>query len=211
MVGTWNVLVFLRERIDGIVHGKHLLGVLMVLLNNRAAGQFGHAHDAVGIIHTVLLHRIDGRIDFSARTVKVRSMDMDTERLSAHHLGMHSGRIRQPVVGMNNIKFLLASHYSGNHREVVYLFVQVAGITASKVHAAYVIDVHIREIRINMVAERIIIFRRHVARQPRLQIIVIDITPHDRHLVHAHYLQEVLFFARRLGHAESSFHITLQT
>ena len=65
MVGTWNVLVFLRERIDGIVHGKHLLGVLMVLLNNRAAGQFGHAHDAVGIIHTVLLHRIDGRIDFS--------------------------------------------------------------------------------------------------------------------------------------------------
>ena len=67
---------------------------------------------------------------------KRQSMDMDAERLSAHHLGMHSGGIRQPVVGMNNIKFLLASHYSGNHREVVYLFVQVAGITAGKVHTA---------------------------------------------------------------------------
>lgn len=131
----------------------------MVFIYHCTPGKLGHTHDTVGMIHTVLLDRIDSRIDFSARTVKIRSMHMDTKRFAAHHLGVHTGRISQPVMRMNNVELLLTGYYSGNNRKIVDFLVQISRITSCKLHTSQIIDMHIGEIGINMVAERIIFFR----------------------------------------------------
>ena len=209
MIRTRNILKLLRQRIHSIVHGKYLSWVLMILIDNCATGKLRYAHNAIGVIHSVLFHRIDSRINLSSRTVKISGMNMNAERLAAYHFRMHTGRIGQPVVCVDNVKLLLTRHHSGYNRKVIDFFMQISRITAGKVHTAKVVDVHIREIRIDMVAQSVVLFRTH-CRQTRLQIIIIDVTPYDRHLVHADYIQELLFFTCWLGHAESRFHIPLQ-
>jgi hypothetical protein len=192
------------------MHGKYLSRILMILVDNSTTGKFRHTHNAVGIIHSVFFHGIDRGVNLPPRTVKICCMHMDTERFATHHLRMYTSRICQPIVRMNNVEFLLTCHNSGYNREVIDFFVQISGITAGKVHTTKIIDVHIGEIRVNMVAQSIILLRTH-CRQTRLQIIVINITPHDRHLVHTDYIQEFLFFTCRLRHTESSLHISLLT
>ena len=113
MIRTRNILQLLRKRIHRIMHGKHLSRILMILIYHCAASKLRYTHDAVCIIHSVLLHRINGRIHLAARTVKVRCMHMDAERLATYHFRMYSGRVCQPVVSMNNVEFLLACHNSG--------------------------------------------------------------------------------------------------
>ena len=192
------------------MHGKYLSGVLMILVNNSATSKLGYAHDTIGMIHTILLNRINSRIDFATRTVKIRSMHMDAKRLSANHFGMYSGRVSQPVMRMNDIKLLLTGYYSGNDREIINFFVQVPGITTSKLHTPQIIHMHIRKIGINMIAERVIFFRCHF-QQAGLQVVVVDITPHDGYLIHTDYFQELFFFTARFRHTENRLHITLQT
>ena len=50
----------------------------MVFIDYGPAGQLAHTHDAVGMVHTVLLYRVDGRIHLAARTVEVCGVNMDT-------------------------------------------------------------------------------------------------------------------------------------
>ena len=54
-----NLRVFLTERINGIVHGHALTRILVILMDDGLARQLTHAHDTVGMIHTVLLDAID--------------------------------------------------------------------------------------------------------------------------------------------------------
>ena len=89
-------------------------------------------------------------------------MYVNAEGLAAYHLGMYAGRIGQPVVGMDDVELLLAGYYTSNDGEVVDLFVQVARIATGKLHATQVVDVHIGEVCINMVAEGVILFGRGV-------------------------------------------------
>ena len=135
---------------------------------------------------------------------------MDAKRLSANHFSMYSGRVSQPVMRMNDIKLLLTGYYSGNDREIINFFVQVPGITTSKLHTPQIINMHIRKIGINMIAERVIFFRCHF-QQTGFQVVVVDITPHDGYLIHTDYFQELFFFTARFRHTENRLHITLQT
>ena len=168
------------------MHSKYLSRVLMIFVNHCAASKFRYTHNTISMIHPVLLYRINSRIDFTARTVEISGMYMNTKRFATYHFGMYTGRISQPVVRMDNIKFLLTGYYSGNDREVINFLVQVSGITSCKLHTSQIIDVHIRKIGINMIAERIVFFRRHL-QQARLQVVIIDITPYNRYLVHTDY------------------------
>ena len=115
------------------------------------------------MIHTILFDRINGWIHFSTRTVKVCGMHMDTKRFSTYHLSMHTSGISQPVVSMNNIKFLLTSHYSGYDGVIIDFLMQVFRITTGKFHATKVVHMHVREIRIDMITEGIILLRCSVA------------------------------------------------
>ena len=47
---------FGREGINGIVHRYALAGVLVVVVDNSLSCQLRYAHDAVGMIHTVLFY-----------------------------------------------------------------------------------------------------------------------------------------------------------
>ena len=51
----------------------------MILIDDGLARQFRHTHDAIGIVHTVFLYRIDGRIDMPTAAVEVGGMDMDAK------------------------------------------------------------------------------------------------------------------------------------
>ena len=47
---------------------------------------------------------------------------------------------------VNDIKLLLTGYYSGNDREIINFFVQVPGITTSKLHTPQIIHMHIRKV-----------------------------------------------------------------
>jgi hypothetical protein len=84
----------------------------MILIDDGLACQLRHTHDAVGIVHTILLDGINGGVNLSARTVEVGGMYVDAERLAAHVLGIDACRISEPVVCMDDVKVLRASHYA---------------------------------------------------------------------------------------------------
>ena len=65
MIHAWDVQIFLRKRIDSIVHGKTLARILMILADDCLACKFRDAHDAISMIHTVFLDGIDGRVDLA--------------------------------------------------------------------------------------------------------------------------------------------------
>ena len=56
------------------MNGVALAGVLMVLVDDRLTRQLGHAHDAVGIVHTILLDGVNRGVHLTTRTVEVGSM-----------------------------------------------------------------------------------------------------------------------------------------
>ena len=55
-----------RKGIDGVVHGDALGRVLMVVVDDGLPGEFGHAHDAVGVVHTILFDAVDSGVDIAA-------------------------------------------------------------------------------------------------------------------------------------------------
>ena len=54
------------ERIDGVVHGDALGGVLVVVVDDCLACEFTDAHDTVGVVHAVFFDAIDGGIYFAS-------------------------------------------------------------------------------------------------------------------------------------------------
>ena len=64
--------------------------------------------------HTVLLYRIYRWIHLSARAVKVSSVDVNAQGFSTHLLGVNTSGEGKPVVSMDNVKLLSASHLPGN-------------------------------------------------------------------------------------------------
>ena len=63
---------------------------------------------------------------------------------------------------MDDVELLLAGYHAGNDGEVIDLFMQVARIATGKLHTTQVVDVHVGEVCINMVAEGVILFGRGV-------------------------------------------------
>ena len=112
------------------MHGETLAWILVILVNHRLAGQLRYTHDAVGIVHTVLLDSIYGRVHLTTATVEIGSMYMDAQWLATHSLGMNTSRECQPVVGVDNIKFFATGNYSGNDTVVVDLVVEIRWINA---------------------------------------------------------------------------------
>ena len=161
------------------------------------------------MIHTVLLDGIDGRVHLAARAVKVSSMNVYAERFAADELCVHSGRIGQPVVGMNDVKLLRAGQHTCDDREIVYLIVQVAGISSGEAHASHVIQaLHVVEIGIDVVTETVVILYR-MSHKAILDIIVLNVTPGNRHLTHIYYFQEFLLITAWTRHTERGLHIAL--
>ena len=65
VVRTRNVLQFLLQWIDCVVHGEALTWVLVIVVDDRLTCQLGYTHDAVCVVHTVFLNAVDRRINLS--------------------------------------------------------------------------------------------------------------------------------------------------
>ena len=199
----------LRKRLNGVVHGRYLARILMVLVDDSLTGQFAHAHDVVGVVHTVLLDCIYGGVHVTAAAVKISCVDVYDQRLAAHLLGVYACGISKPVMRVNYIKLLGAGHYACHYRVVVYLLVKVVRISARELYATQIIGVHIAEIGIDMVTEMIIIIRVH-PRVTLLEHTSVGITPNHRNGVHSHNLHEALVLITPwLGQAERNVHVPL--
>ena len=138
-----NLLKLLCQRIHGIVHGKTLCRILMIVVNHRLARQLAHAHDTVRVVHTVLFDTVDRGIHISTTPVEVRGMHMNHQWLPADLLGMDTRRIGQPIVCMNDVELLLPGYNSCHDGIIVDLLVQVVRIATGKLHAAQIIHIHI--------------------------------------------------------------------
>ena len=60
-----NACNLLRKRIYSIVHSHTLTGILMILVDYRLAGKLTYTHDAVRMVHTILLDAINRGINLS--------------------------------------------------------------------------------------------------------------------------------------------------
>ena len=104
MIRAWDVLPLLLQWVYGIVHGETLAWVLVILVDDRLAGQLRYTHNAVGIVHTILLDGIHRRVHLATASVEVGGMYVDAQWFAAYSLGMDAGREGKPVVSMDNIK-----------------------------------------------------------------------------------------------------------
>ena len=135
---------------------------------------------------------------------------MDTERLSADFLGMNSCRICQPIMCMNNIKVLCTCHDSGNYGVVVYLIMKIRRIATGKFHTSEVIHIHIVKIRIEMVPQAKIVIRIHHIADSVLYVIIIYISPSNRHAIHGNNpCRRMIFITERFWQAQGYIHIPL--
>ena len=210
MVRTWNVLPLLLQWINGIVHGEALAWILVILMNNCLTSQLRYTHDTVGIVHTVFLDRIYGRVHLTTAAVEIGSMYVNAQWLSTHSLGMNTSRECQPVVGVNNIKFFATGNNSGNDTVVVDLVVEIRWITTGKVHTAEVVHVHIIKVSIDVVTVAEIVIRIHNVAYALLYIVVIYITPSNRHTVHSHNLTcTAVLITKRMRQTQCNIDITL--
>ena len=211
MIGTWDVLQFLSERIHRIVHGEALSRILVVVVDNGLTSQLRHAHDAVGIIHTILLYSIHRRVHLTTTAVEVGSVYMNTQRLTAHVLRMDSCWIRQPVVCMNDIEVLCTCHHACNHRVVIDLLMQVRRIAARKLHTTEVVDIHVVEIRIDILAQLIVIVGVHDIPHPTLNIVTVHIPPGNGHRIHGNDTGSVLLLiAERMRQTKCDLNVALR-
>ena len=87
----------------------------MVLIDDRLTGELAHAHDAVSMVHSVLLDAIDGRIHFASRAVEICGVNVDAERFAAYHLGMNTGRVGKPVMSMNKVELFTSCQHACNN------------------------------------------------------------------------------------------------
>ena len=210
MVWAWDVLPLLLQWIHRIVHGKALAWILVILVDHGLTGQLRYTHDAVGIIHTVLLDSIYGRVHLTTATVEIGSMYMDAQWLATHSLGMDTSRECQPVVGVDNIKFFATGYNASDDAVVVDLIVEIRWITAGKIHTAEVIHVHIVKVGIDVVTVAEIVIRIHDVAHTLLHIVMIDVAPGDRHTVHSHkFTCTAVLITERMRQTQCNIDISL--
>ena len=129
-------------------------------------------------------------------------MHMYAERFSADLLGMYSGGVGEPVVGMDDVELFSTRHYACNDRVVVDFVVQVARIASGKLHGTQVVDVHVVEVGIDMVAQLEIIVGVHNVAHAVANIVVVDVAPGDGHGIHGNDACGMgLFVAEGVGQA----------
>ena len=186
MIGTRNVLILLRQWVYSIVHCIALTRILMIVIDNCLTCQLRYTHDAISIVHTILLNRINRRVHFTSRTVKVGCVNMDAQGLTTNLLGMYACWISQPVVCMNDIIVKCTSYDTCNNRVIINLLMQIPRIATSKLHSAKIIDMHVIEISIQMVTQTEIEIRIHDVANTFANIISRYVAICNRHSIHCH-------------------------
>ena len=128
----------------------------MILLDNGFSGKFRHTHNAVCIVHSVFLYRIDRRIYLASRAVEVGRMHVNAQRFARYLLGVNTCWEGKPVVCVDNIVFHGTCNHTCYNGIVVYFFVQIGRIATCKLHRTNITHVHIAEIGVDIITQLII-------------------------------------------------------
>ena len=111
---------------------------------------------------------------------------------------------------MDDVKLLCPCHLSSYDRVVVDLLVKVSGITTGKLHGSEIVDVHIVEVGIDMVAQLEVVFRRHHVAATVFHIVIVHVAPCDGHTVHCHYATGAcIFVTKRAWKAQHRLNVAL--
>lgn len=207
---VYYFLNFGGQRIDGIVHRDTFRRILVIVVDDGLAGQLTDTHDAVCMVHSVFFDAVYGWVHISAATVEIRCMDVDDKRLSRYILGVYPCWIGEPVVGMDDLVFLLTCYDTGHNGVVVDLFVQIVGITARELYTAQIVGGTVVEIRIDVVTEGEILLGRHFISDTLVHIFTGYVSPYYRCLAQTDDVHETLVFvAPGFGYAEGDVHVGL--
>ena len=107
---------------------------------------------------------------------------MNHEGLAGDLLGMDAGRVGEPVVGVNHVEFLSAGYHAGANRVIVDFFQEIVGISAGELDASEIIQAHVVEVGIDMVAQTEILVRVHDVAYAAFHIFAAYVTPCHRDL-----------------------------
>ena len=80
------------------MHGRDLGWILVILLDDGAAGEIADGDDVVSVVHPVHLDTEDRGVHIATTAVEVRGVDVYDEGLTGDLLGMDPRWISQPVV-----------------------------------------------------------------------------------------------------------------
>ena len=174
----------------GIVYGSHLGRVDAVFVDYRGAGEITYRDYVVGVEHTITLDVEHGRVHIAARAVEVGGVYVDYHRLAGHLLGMYACGICEPVVGVDYVKLLGTGDDTGAYRVVVDFLQKVIGIASGKFYTAQVVEAHIVEVGIDMVAQTEVFVGVHYIADAAFYIFAAYVAPSYRHLRRSDYLGE---------------------
>ncbi len=193
----------LRQRYDGVVDRRNLGRVDAVLLDDGAARQVGDGDDVVGMRHAVLLDAEHCRVDVAARAVEVGGVDVYDEGLAGDVLGVYAGRVCQPVVRVYDVAGHRTRYHAGDYRVVVDLLEYVVGVTPGELQAAQVVELHVAEVGVYMVAQVEVELRVHVLAQPGAYVVPAYVLPRYGGVARAYYVgKPFLLVAPGLGYDE---------
>ena len=86
---------------------------------------------------------------------------------------------------------------------------QIARIATSKFHTSHVVDIHVGEVGIDVIAEIIVVFRCHVVWYATLHVVIVVVAIDNGHLIHADDAEETFLLTTGFGKTEGDFGIGL--
>ena len=132
--GALLLFGLLRSEPYRVVYRDDLFGRNAVFVDDDAAREVAHRHDAVGRFHSGAFDGVDLLVDAFAAAVELGGVHVHDERLARYALGGDAGVVGQPVVRVDQVElpFQIAGHLCGDHRIAGHLFHQVGAVFAGK-------------------------------------------------------------------------------
>ena len=133
---------------------------------------------------------------------------MDDEWFATDLLGMDTCGIGEPVVGVDDVVFLLTSYDTCYDGIVVDFVLEVVGIFARELYAAEVIGLPIVKVGVDVVAQCKVLLWCHFVADAFLHVLVVYVFPYDGHLAHPDDVHEAFVFVSPWrGDAECDVHV----
>ena len=127
--------VLASAEVHGVMHGHDLGRVDAVFVDHYPAGEVADRYHAVGGFHAAALYGIHAGIDhIVGPAVEGGRMHVHHQRFAGEFFGGNAGKVGEPVVGVDDVEFILVLHRYGacHHRVPGNLFEEVRSVFAGE-------------------------------------------------------------------------------
>ena len=146
--------------------GHNLGRIDAVLGDDDVPGQVADGDDLVSHFHTPLLYGEDAGVDVvRASAVERGGVHVDYQRLAGHLLGSDSGRICEPVVGVDEVELtlVLLGYGSAHHRIACDFLHEVGAVLARELVFLAVLEAEILHLTLPLLLHvRVEVDRIHI-------------------------------------------------